>query len=98
MLKKRSLLGFTMVFMLCAGAIMFQGSNLYARQDLDNQSCPTCMKEKRKHIRGCLTLWGNFSAGEPGGFLATGSKIVCRNDENNSCDSEWLTGCVSKEQ
>ena len=96
MLKKRNLLSFVVVAFLVAGAGLFQVSELHAEEQEDTDSCPTFMDGRRKHIRGCLSLWGNFSAGEPGGFLATGSKTVCRQDESNSCDSEWLTGCVSQ--
>lgn len=85
-----------MIVLLIIGASLFQGIELHAQDEGGNESCPTCLEGRRKHIRGCLSIWGNFSAGEPGGFLATGNKTVCRRDESNTCDSDWLTGCESK--
>jgi len=91
-MKKRNLISFFAIAFIAVTALLIDGNALQAQDD----SCPTCMEERRKHIRGCLSLWGNFADGSPGGFLATGSKTVCRRDDSNQCDADWLTGCVAK--
>lgn len=70
-----------------------EGFNSYGQEALIE--CTDCQSGRREKIRGCLSIWGNFSDGEAGGFLATGSKRVCARDRSNSCADEWLTGCVS---
>ena len=98
MFKKSNLLFLLSTLFLVASLSVFNGNELHAQEDGDLESCPTCMEGRRKHIRACLSIWGNFSAGEPGGFLATGNKTVCRKDDLNSCDASWLTGCESRQE
>lgn len=89
-MKKKNLIGLVLVLFLVVGLSIYQENNVYAQN-----TCTECQLDRREHIRGCISLWGSFSDGEAGGFLATGWKKVCRRDKLNSCLDSWLTGCES---
>ncbi len=58
----KNLIGLVLVLFLVVGLSIYQEEDIYAES-----LCPECIEGRREHIRGCLSLWGNFSSGEPGG-------------------------------
>ena len=84
----------TLVMLLICGSFFLPETT--AQEIEEVETCSTCLNKRRPKVRTCIKLFGKFDDGEKGGFLATGSKFVCVNDNENQCDSAKLTGCVSE--